>query len=440
MEIPKAIFIVFSQTQDSDCKPEHIQAINKFSKWLGPDSSKSILISSPIQECLHLCKYLSEQQKFLFYISEELSTDQSLSYYSTKSNYLNNLLQLDQTQSGPFSIQKLINLVQARDQTPVFVIDKSKYDEFGFDIKGRSEKSLSFYKLESNYAQRSLHGSAVLPPIETCSFRNELRLKIHNQLTDFTLRLVNISKNNQVLIEKIDNSADNLKKIIKEPNLQKENYKRQLEFLDSALDKTNKVLDSIEDTVGSLKQYSNLKVDARDLEGKVAIRKFFFSTQHSTWIIKIKNESEVNAINLRVFCIETEEVIYKFDLIQADSKIKAQAKLGAQDYYGKNLVAFIEDVKVSNVFPVYPFEISLIHVVDDEVLVKVRNDSVSTDWNPSFAISTSRIPVKLSRNLQYGQTSDERLKIEGDYSEVILFLVGKTRQISNIISLKKNLY
>ena len=127
-------------------------------------------------------------------------------------------------------------------------------------------------------------------------------------------------------------------------------------------------------------------------------------------------------------------------MIQAESKVKAQARTDFKDYYGKSLVAFIEDVRVSEVFPVHPFEISLINTVDDELFVNVRNDSVFTDWNPNFAISTSRVALKLSRNLQYGQSSDERLKIEGDYSKVIIFLVSKNKQISNNISIKKNSY
>jgi hypothetical protein len=428
MEIDKAFLIVFNQTSDREGTKDHGEDLKKILVWLTPYKQNSILITSPIYECLHSSKYLFGNLSIPFYILEELSSSKDLKYYERPESYSDH--HLDFSGIDALNINSLKKYFNLKGLIPIFILDKKNYDNFGLDLKGRSQKTLTFYEFDNSAEKRFLKNSEIMAKKETCSLRNMIRCKFHEKLPDFSYKILKLSEKIQEKTENLEKSAADLKSSLKIPKNHENDYKKQLWRLNETFSRSEQVLSSLSETVDKFLSLSSHSFDPSSFKGKISIKKFIFDMRNSCWSLKIKNSSSENAKNVKIFCIESKILLFSFRFIQSNSKVKAQVNQPGEKFYGKNLVAFIQNSQVSECFRVYPFKLSCIGNYDEGLEMKVKNWSNLDGANLELAVSTSRTPFRLGQDLKYGQTIDEKVRIEGETKNVVVFVASLGRQVS----------
>lgn len=428
----KVFFIILDSAFDSECSPALKQELEKFSHMVKNVATDYLIVASPVCECLQSSEILSNLLKFNWCVLRELSNNPKLSFDNNPKKY-SALPALD-PEYYPVNSESVKYIANAYGQNLIFVMDKPAFNNLGVQGKTRTGNGVDLCQIDLDVNLKDENRLPKSPQSEgKVSFRTYLRIEIMEKLGVFLQKIQRVFEKVKKAANKVDQASEKILDMLQVTDPNEFNYENQLATVSNTLKKAESVYEKLESTLENFESLASTPIETSPFIDQVKICKFVYDSGSGSWILTIKNSSPFKIPNLSIYCLESNQKINTFKLVQGNCKVSASIIIPYQDFYYKNLFAAVAATVVSSHFTVFPYRLSALRKTGDQGLwLRVENWSISPYNQVSIAITSSRRVYKLSVPINYKTKVFEQVlfKIAEDTT---VFLVSDNRCVSNPI-------
>lgn len=432
MDQLKVFLITLSKASDAECDPNMLSQITKFSAMLKNKAKDYLIISSPKQECLQFSSNLAKSLENNWCVMRELSNCNKLNYDNNPEAFSSFPPQNPEL-FNPVKTELVTTLLESLRQHIIIVTEKETIE--GSELRYRKRTGNNVALLEIQLKNAGLNKEIELKSGKV-SFRNCLRSEIVKTLGGFLPRVQKLFKRVKKSANNLNRSADNTLDMLQVTEYDELYYENQLDYISNQLEKAKKVFNNLESVLKVFGTFKENQIDPQTLKGKIKICKFAYDYFQEAWTLTVKSSHNHKIPNLSVFCIETQQKIHSFKLVQAYSKVSVSIAIQNQELYHKSLVAVVNGVVISDVFTVFPYKLRAVNLNlgYQGIELKVENCSINSYQDVMIATSFSKNAIKLSTELKYNEKNFEKVLLNLSQNTE-LFLVSGNMCLSNPITI-----